>query len=76
MELVTSRCVSPTYCASVRSTSTLKPGLFGLLDARVGDAGDQADAAQQLVAYLKLPSALAPRTWMSIGAGAPKLRIG
>ena len=48
--LVTSRSVMPTYCARVRSTSTLKPGLAErLVDARVDQAGNVPQPAQQIL---------------------------
>jgi len=50
MLLVTSRSVMPTYCARVRSTLTSKLGLlFGLLDARIGEARNIPQAAQQVL---------------------------
>ena len=55
MLLVTSRVVTPTSCARVRSTSTLNTGACArLLDARVGDAGDRADLRQQRVRVVEV----------------------
>ena len=74
---MTSRSVRPTYCARVRSTSTLKLGTVRrLLDARVGEAGDARGSGSAACWHRRSSRVrLVPRICRSIGAGAPKFRI-
>ena len=47
----------------------------GLLDARVGDAGNMAHPAQQQIGVVEIRREIGAANLQSIGAGAPKLRI-
>jgi len=55
----------------------LKAGVVGgrLLNTRIGNAGNAADPAQQIMAYTKFSATWRREPWRSIGAGAPKFRI-